>query len=172
MDRLVNKPTKHSADHLPGGQDPIPGLGFAKLELIQDGSATMPANGSGVALPWQHLSGDSLLDLTTPTQPLIKEDGSYIIAAWVADVTPSVPSSDASLFAKLILDVGGAGIQIAGLAPENTAITGHSGFLQSSVPLCAPYLFTAGMAIALEAAQSSGADRVANIQFAIVAKVL
>lgn len=159
--------------------EPIPGvarvdatssLAFEKIELLQSNTAaTAPASGAQVPLEWDHVSGDSILDLTTPTLPVAKEDGDYIVAVWIADATATVPTLS-GFEGRLTLDVAGLARQFAGMSPENLNVIGSmpASHTQAGMTLTAPYRLLAGMQISLTASQGSGADRQAAFQGMIV----
>ncbi len=90
----------HGRDHLPGGADPIPGLHTlltdmtfvpghqeGRYQIVSPGSVTV-TSGSSSTIDWDYISGDALLDISTPSAPTPVVNGWYTVdVTWASTST-------------------------------------------------------------------------------------
>lgn len=135
-----------------------PGGGSQPAKMQTFSGTTSVGAGSNAKVGWLNPVGDDLLDLTDPTQPVVKADGAYIIGTSVVffDTPPVAPTP---MTAELVLDDGGADVGIQVTADESTT---------PSVALGSPYKFTAGQIVDMVVSNGDVAPR----SFLLVAVVM
>lgn len=97
------------------------GGGSTAREQLSGNAVTIPASSNSLLTFDNALSGDTLVDLTDPSNPAIIDTGVYVVALYVS---PDAPMTAGDAFqAILALDAAGENAQIAGANTAGTVTT-------------------------------------------------
>lgn len=145
---------------------PIGSLATQQRFSSFDDGVDVPGDGSGaVALPWGGPEGDDLLDLTTPTEPIVLSDGVY---TWTVVVLYNDVPVLGNAMVTLTLDSTGSAFTVQETLPLN--FTGFNGDNSTAIVITTKFKMVAGMTVTLTVSQGSGSDHPFSIPSALVVK--
>lgn len=134
-------------------------------EQLDSGGTTNIADGVAADLPWSLSSGDSLLDLTTPTDPVIITSGIYAVTV---DVQGIALTTGGTFAVKLLLDGGGDNASVFASSPPST--TGFG--VNPEVSIAMTYYIPAGGRLQVNVENRDGvSDRDFSMNNAIVQRI-